>query len=209
MQAGAGPGPGRGERPRGTVGGPIICVVTTPQDPDLATIVVSPLASRVRDERARHRIVKAAIEAIHARGHGEVAVVETGDPRAIREAAEAAVRGGSSLVVLAGGDGTIRDAAGALAGTGMPVGIVPCGTGNLYATAIGVPRGVKAAVAALATGRPRRFDVGEVRMVAPPGGIGAGPGQPGPQPGPQLSPRRSRPIRSRSWSPAGWGSTRS
>jgi diacylglycerol kinase family enzyme len=72
------------------------------------------------------------------------------------------------VVVLAGGDGTVRDAAGALAGSGVAVGIVPCGTGNLYATAIGVPRGVKAAVAALATGRPRQFDVGEVRLVAPP-----------------------------------------
>ena len=147
--------------------------MTTPPDPDLATLIVSPLASRVRDERARRRVVKSATDALGVRGHRSVAVVETGDPRAIREAAAAAVQGGSSLVVLAGGDGTIRDAAGALAGTGVPVGIVPCGTGNLYATAIGVPRSVKAAVAALATGRSRRFDVGEVRMVAPPGGIEA------------------------------------
>jgi diacylglycerol kinase family enzyme len=159
--------------PRASAGGPIICVVTTPPDPELATLIVSPLASRVRDERARRRIVRAAIEALGVRGHREVAVVETGDPQAIRGAAEAAVRGGSSLVVLAGGDGTVRDAAGAMAGTGVAVGIVPCGTGNLYATAIGVPRGVNAALAALATGRPRRFDVGEVRLVAPPGGPAA------------------------------------
>ena len=182
--------------------------MTTSPDPGLATLIVSPLASRVRDERARRRIVKAATDALGVRGHREVTVVETGDPRAIREAAAAAVRGGSSLVVLAGGDGTIRDAAGALAGTGVAVGIVPCGTGNLYATAIGVPRGVNAAVAALATGRSRRFDVGEVRMVAPPGGTGAGPEVAGAEPGPEPSPRRSCPIRFRSWSRAGPGSTR-
>ena len=39
--------------------------------------------------------------------------------------------------------------------------------GNLYAAAIGVPRDLDAAVAALATGRPRRLDVGEVRLVGP------------------------------------------
>ena len=156
-------------------GGPIICVVTTPPDPDLATLIVSPLASRVRDERARRRIVHTATAALTSRGHRDVVVVETGDPQAIREAAQAAVRDGSSVVAIAGGDGTIRDAAGALAGTGVPLGIVPCGTGNLYATAIGVPRDLDAAVAALATGRPSRFDTGEVRLTASPAAIGSGP----------------------------------
>ncbi len=148
----------------------MICGMTTPSDPDLATLIVSPLASRSRDEQARRRIVRGATEALRARGHREVVVVETGDPVAIREATEVAVRGGSSVVALAGGDGTVRDASGALAGTGVALGIVPCGTGNLYATAIGVPRDLDAAVAALATARPRRFDAGEVRLVATPAG---------------------------------------
>ncbi len=91
-------------------------------------------------------------------------MVETGDPAAIREAAAAAVRGGASTVALAGGDGTIRDAAPALAGSGVTVGILPCGTGNLYAASVGVPRGLEAAVAALASGTPSPFDVGEVRL---------------------------------------------
>ena len=150
-------------------GGPIISTVTTPRDPDLATLIVSPLASRLRDERTRRRIVRTATEALATRGHGKVLVVERGDPDGIRQAAAAAVRDGSSAVVLAGGDGTIRDAAGALGGTGVAVGIVPCGTGNLYAAAIGVPRNLDAAVAALATGRPRRLDAGEVRLNPPPG----------------------------------------
>jgi diacylglycerol kinase (ATP) len=139
--------------------------VTTLHDPDLATLIVSPLASRIRDERARRRVIRTATEALGVRGHRVVVVVVTGDPAGIRQAAEAAVRDGSSVVALAGGDGTIRDAAGALGGTGVAVGIVPCGTGNLYAAAIGVPRDLDAAVAALATGRPRRLDVGEVRLV--------------------------------------------
>ena len=134
-----------------------------------ATLIVSPLASRVRDEAKRRRVTTHAVEAIRARGHAPVDVVETGEPTAIRDAAAEAVRGGATLVVLAGGDGTIRDASSSLADTGVDVGIVPCGTGNLYATSIGVPRDLEAALEALRTGTPRSYDVGEVRLLAPPG----------------------------------------
>jgi diacylglycerol kinase family enzyme len=82
-----------------------------------------------------------------------------------------AVAGGAVIVVLAGGDGTVRDASSSLAETGVDVGIVPCGTGNLYATAVGVPRDLDEALAVLRTGRPRPYDVGEVRLVAPPGTV--------------------------------------
>jgi diacylglycerol kinase (ATP) len=105
--------------------------------------------------------------AITARGHDDPTVVETGDPAEIAEAARTAVEDGATLVVLAGGDGTIRDAAGSLADTGVDVGLLPCGTGNLYATSVGVPRSLADAVRLLATGTPRPFDIGEVRLVNP------------------------------------------
>jgi diacylglycerol kinase (ATP) len=103
------------------------------------------------------------------RGHSGVDVVETGDPAAIEAAARTASQAGHRLVVLAGGDGTVRDATGALAETGIDVGILPCGTGNLYATSVGVPRSLERAVAALAEGSPRAFDLGEVRLIEPEG----------------------------------------
>jgi diacylglycerol kinase family enzyme len=49
-----------------------------------------------------------------------------------------------------------------LAGSGATVGIVPCGTGNLYAASIGLPRDFPAAFDALARGLPQAFDTGEV-----------------------------------------------
>jgi diacylglycerol kinase family enzyme len=70
-------------------------------------------------------------------------------------------------VVLAGGDGTVRDAVGPLAGTGVPVGIVPCGTGNLYATAVGIPRDLDDAIDAIRYGTALPHDVGEVRLIPP------------------------------------------
>jgi diacylglycerol kinase family enzyme len=132
-----------------------------------ATLIVSPLASRIRASHARDRLIDEARAAIAARGHGRVDVVVTGEPAEIHATAREAAARGDGLVVLAGGDGTVRDAAGALAHTGVEVGILPCGTGNLYATAVGVPRTLDAAVEALATGVARPFDLGEVVFLAP------------------------------------------
>ena len=50
----------------------------------------------------------------------------------------AALDAGVDLVVAAGGDGTVRLVAGELAGTGIPLGIVPAGTGNLLARNLGI-----------------------------------------------------------------------
>jgi len=130
-----------------------------------ATLIVSPLASRIRDAKVRRRVTGSAVEAIGERGIHEVRVIVAGEPEAIRAAAGRAVEDGSSLVVLAGGDGTIRDASASLSHTAMPVGIVPCGTGNLYATAVGVPRNLDKALGFIATGRPAAHDLGEVRRL--------------------------------------------
>jgi diacylglycerol kinase family enzyme len=52
------------------------------------------------------------------------------------------------LVVAVGGDGTVRGCAEGLAGTGVPLGIVPHGTANLLARTLRLPGHPKAAVAA-------------------------------------------------------------
>ena len=53
--------------------------------------------------------------------------------------AEAAVAAGVQLVVICGGDGTIMACLDALAGTDVPVALLPLGTGNLLARNLGVP----------------------------------------------------------------------
>ena len=137
----------------------------------LATLIVSPMASRIRDDEARHRLTGQATAAMLDRGATRVDVHEASAPAEIRAAAEASVRDGAGLVVIAGGDGTVRDASSALAGTGIPVGLLPCGTGNLYAAAVEVPRDLRAALAAIRTGEPRPFDVGAVRLVSAEGAV--------------------------------------
>ena len=71
-----------------------------------------------------------------------------------------AVAAGARLVFAAGGDGTVRACAQALACTGVPLAIVPLGTANLAARALGVPFRLDAALAAGFGGRDRRVDLG-------------------------------------------------
>jgi len=134
------------------------------RDPGLAAIIASPSASRLRDAEERERVIASATRALRRRGHDRVEVSVTGDPGEIRAAAAAAVASGASTIVLAGGDGTVRDASSAISGSGVAVGLLPCGTGNLYATSVGVPRALDKAISALAGGTPRPYDLGEVRL---------------------------------------------
>jgi len=78
--------------------------------------------------------------------------------------ARRAVERGADVVLACGGDGTVRSVAQALAGSGVALGLVPTGTGNLLARALGTPPGVAAATRVALTGDDRAIDVGRVRV---------------------------------------------
>ena len=87
-------------------------------------------------------------------------LVEPGDLD--RRCAEAAAAEGADALVAAGGDGTISTAAGAVADTGMPLGILPMGTLNHFARDAGIPLDLNQSAAAIAAGRTRQVDAAEV-----------------------------------------------
>ncbi|WP_448808549.1 diacylglycerol/lipid kinase family protein [Agromyces bauzanensis] len=76
-----------------------------------------------------------------------------------QRAATAAVAGGPAVIVVAGGDGTVRSVVEALHGSGTPLGLVPAGTGNLLARNLGLELGdLEASVRTAFRGATRPVD---------------------------------------------------
>lgn len=98
------------------------------------------------------------------------------DPAGLDERVAAAVGRGVDFVAVAGGDGTVRSVAEHLVGTGVPLLVVPAGTRNHFAKAVGTPT-VEAVVAAIEDGRVTPVDVGDVngRIFLNNAGLGAYP----------------------------------
>ncbi|WP_309136433.1 YegS/Rv2252/BmrU family lipid kinase [Nocardioides campestrisoli] len=70
-----------------------------------------------------------------------------------------AAEAGVDLVLVCGGDGTVREVCAALAGTGIPVGIIPAGTGNLLARNLDIPLYIRSAIDVGLNGQDRAIDM--------------------------------------------------
>lgn len=84
------------------------------------------------------------------------------DTTNVGDAVRRAIADRADAVVAAGGDGTVSAVAGVLAGTDMPMGVLPWGTLNHFAKDVGIPLDARQAVRAIATGHSRAVDVVEV-----------------------------------------------
>lgn len=73
-----------------------------------------------------------------------------------------AIAEGAALVIAAGGDGTVMACVTAVAGTDVPLAVLPVGTGNLLARNFDIPLELAAAARVAAAGTRRRVDVGAV-----------------------------------------------
>ncbi len=89
----------------------------------------------------------------------EVEVIPPGD---VEERFRRARDAGFDGMVAGGGDGTISSAARALAGTPIPLGVLPLGTLNNFAKDAGIPTTMDGAVAVVADGHVEAVDVAEV-----------------------------------------------
>ncbi len=77
--------------------------------------------------------------------------------------AQQAVADGATLVIAAGGDGTIEEVAAGLVGSGVALGILPLGTMNNIARVLGIPLDLPNAAIVLAMGAIRHIDMGYVQ----------------------------------------------
>jgi len=122
-------------------------------------VVVNPHSGR----REGDRIAGEAAALLGRLGHTVVVVpgASAGDTRDALRAE--LVPGLVDAVVVVGGDGALHAILDAVAGTGVPVGLVPAGTGNDLARTLGLPlRSVLAAVDVIDAGRTRDVDLMDV-----------------------------------------------
>ena len=136
-----------------------------------ALVLLNPAAGGGRAARRRP-----ALEAALRRAGLDAELVETTGPGHAEDAARRAA--GVGLVVAAGGDGTVREVVNGLAahgpatsGRGGPaLGVVPLGTGDDYARALGMPSDLDDAARALVAAPPVPVDVGEAAWTDDAGG---------------------------------------
>lgn len=97
---------------------------------------------------------------LEARGV-DFTIRETMYPGHATELAKAAVDEGFDVIVAVGGDGTLRETALSVIHTDRTLGLLPCGTGNDYARALGIPTDAEAALEILLHGETKVVDAGQ------------------------------------------------
>ena len=121
-----------------------------------ALLITNPAAARTQQRAV------AAVMRVLQRGGWRAEVLATGGPGDARRLAEYGVAEGVDVVAVFGGDGTTMQAAAALVGTEVALGVIPGGTGNLLAGNLRIPASPARAARALVAGRPRPFDLGRM-----------------------------------------------
>lgn len=126
--------------------------------PPRLAVLANPAAGRGRAARA----VDPVVERLRA-GGARVDVLVPGTAGEASQQARRAVADGCDALIALGGDGAVSVALQAVAGTDVPLGIVPCGTGNDAARALGLPlKDPAGAVDVVLAGRRRAVDLGRV-----------------------------------------------
>jgi diacylglycerol kinase (ATP) len=128
-------------------------------------LLVNPVLLRTR---VRRKDIAGLVGVFRESG-AAVDVLETGENRAAGAKARRAVEQGYDAVVVGGGDGTIFDVIQGLAGSPLPLGIIPFGTGNVMAQNLNVPRDPVAAARWILRSHALPVPLGRITCCAPEG----------------------------------------
>lgn len=121
-------------------------------------LLVNPAAGKGRGAAAAHIAERALRDA-----GAQLMVLAGGTAEQTRALAHRAVAEQPDGVVVVGGDGTLTGVVDVLADSGVPVTLVPAGTGNDLARALGIPTDDAARAASAAIrGHARRIDLGTI-----------------------------------------------
>ncbi len=123
-----------------------------------AVIIHNPLAGRGRGHRARQ--LEQARQILAAAGI-EAELQATTGTGAATALARRAVEQRRQLVMACGGDGTVNETVNGLAGSQVPLAVLPAGTANVLAKELGIPWDIPRAAAMILRGTLQRIALGE------------------------------------------------
>ena len=122
-----------------------------------AAVVVNP--TKLDDDEAFRKSLRRAMD---DHGRPEPLWLETTPEDPGLGQTRSAVAAGVDLVLACGGDGTVAACAEGVTGTGVPLAIIPLGTGNLLARNLGIPTGLEEALEVALGDEQQPIDAGEV-----------------------------------------------
>lgn len=123
---------------------------------------VTALTNPASGHGAAIRAAQSAIARLQQRGI-EVVEIIGDDAEDARYLAGAAVERGTDALMVTGGDGVVSNALQVLAGTDVPLGIIPAGTGNDHAREFGIPtKDPEAAADIVIDGWTETIDLGKI-----------------------------------------------
>ena len=120
-------------------------------------VIINPAAGKPRP------VLHIMHSVFHPRGV-EWQVDVTKNPADVRDSCRRAIDRGVEAVAVYGGDGTVMEAVNGLAGTTVPLAILPGGTANIMATELGIPRNLTMACSLLCNDRAllHALDIGDM-----------------------------------------------
>lgn len=124
-----------------------------------ALLIVNPNAGRVRASGIKQLD---SVRRILAHDGIETELALTDGPGAASDIARGAVSGGRQMVIACGGDGTFNEIVNGLAGSQVPLALLPAGTANVLAKELALPWNVVRAAGLVAGSRLRRIALGLV-----------------------------------------------
>ncbi|MCU1238620.1 MAG: diacylglycerol kinase, catalytic region [Candidatus Solibacter sp.] len=122
-------------------------------------MIFNPRAGKVI--RTGGGLIERAGEILKQQGH-KVTVAPTTGPRVAGVIAREHIAQGADLIVVAGGDGTINEAAEGMVGSNVPLAILPGGTANVLAMEMKLGGNLERAAKRLPELKPRRISVGHL-----------------------------------------------
>jgi diacylglycerol kinase (ATP) len=141
-----------------------------------AALIFNPAAGGGRLRRQIHHLEEA--QAILSRSGIDTTLLVTGEPGDATEFARQSVADGYDLVIASGGDGTNNEVVNGLAGSNVPLAVLPCGTANILAKELGIPWDVRRAAELIPRSHPRRIALGSMEpLPSSPDHSGSGSGR--------------------------------